>query len=92
VRLARIARAGPVVWAIAHGGSQRVGLYDAAGAPTGSIDVTSPMFRLSGVTVKPFTPARDHLLWARENSDIDRVFVFGGVVATSHMVTDVPDD
>jgi DNA-binding NarL/FixJ family response regulator len=91
VNLARVAK--PAArWVVANGGSDRIGVYDDNGRQVTSLDITSPMFRRSGVVVKPRTSAKDHALWMRDNSEIDRVFVFGSVIATSHMVVVIPPD
>ena len=92
VNLARVKGGGPIAWAIAQAGSEHVGLYAGDGKHLASIDVRSPAFRRSGVSAGPNTPARQYILWRRENSEIDRVFAFGKIIATSHLVADVEPD
>ena len=92
VNLARVKGSGSINWAIAQAASQHVGLYAGDGKHISSIDITSPMFLRSGIVAGPFTMAREYVLWMRDNSEIDRVFAFGKVIATSHMVTTVAPD
>ena len=92
VSLARIRDGGSIDWVIAHGGSEHLGLYAGDGKHVASIDIRSPLFHRTGIALGHNTPARPYTLWRRENSEIDRVFAFGKIIATSHMVVDVAPD
>ena len=85
VNLARVTDGGPIAWAIAHAGSEHVGLYTSDGTHVASIDIRSPLFRRSGIPAGAETLARQYILWKRENSEIDRVFAFGKMIVTSHL-------
>jgi hypothetical protein len=92
VNLVRVRAPGSIAWAVAHAGSEHVGLYDAKGKLVRTNDVRSPMFQRTGVPAGPFTPAREYILWKRENTEIDRIFGFGRLIATSHLQTNVDPD
>ncbi len=70
--------------------SRRVGLYNPASELVQTIDIGSPLFDSDGRSLGAGSDSRTWMLWGRTNSEINRVFAFGQVVATIHSTNDIP--
>ena len=76
-------------WLVAQPTSTHVGVYDAVGVLSRTIDITSPGFRRTGRVLD--TPrAEERVRWMAENSSIAGVFQFAQHFATAHARPNLP--
>lgn len=89
--LSRVVGQGPLVWLATQSSSREVAFYDMAGVVGRRFDITSPLFVDDGSVLRTLGGEPD-VRWSARNSLVKSSEQIGGIVATIHFRTRLPDD
>lgn len=89
--LSKVVGQGPLVWLATQSSSREVAFYDVGGVVRRRFDITSPLFTDDGSVLRTLGGEPD-VRWSARNSLVKSSDQIGGMVATIHFRTRLPDD